>query len=76
MAAARRQLLGERLVQAGLITREQLGKALREQMRTGELLGQVLIRLGMLSEEQLNRVLEAGERPSWEVSWGFAGFMP
>lgn len=71
MAAARRQLLGERLVQAGLLTREQLEKALREQMRTGELLGQVLIRLGMLSEEQLSRVLEAGELSFWDVSWGY-----
>lgn len=57
MAIFRKQLLGEKLMQEGLITREQLGEALRVQARTGELLGQVLVKLGMITEEDLNRVL-------------------
>ncbi|MBE3584726.1 MAG: type II secretion system ATPase GspE [Thermoanaerobacter sp.] len=55
----RRKLLGERLVEEGLITQEQLGEALRVQARTGELLGQVLVKLGMVSPQDLNRVLAA-----------------
>ncbi|AEG15543.1 general secretory pathway protein E [Desulfofundulus kuznetsovii DSM 6115] len=56
---ARKKLLGERLIEEGLITREQLREALRVQSRTGELLGQVLIKLGMITPEDLNRVLAA-----------------
>ncbi|ACX52817.1 general secretory pathway protein E [Ammonifex degensii KC4] len=57
MAQNRKKRLGERLVEEGLITREQLEEALKIQARTGELLGQVLVRMGAISEEDLNRVL-------------------
>jgi len=54
--------LGERLVEAGHITRAQLEVALREQRRTGDLLGKVLINLGFVTEEGIETSLaqEAG----------------
>lgn len=57
----KKKLLGEKLLEEGLITREQLGEALRVQARTGELLGRVLIKLGMISEKDLNRLLDIQE---------------
>ena len=45
--------LGDRLVQAGLITKPQLDKALEEQKRTGGLIGSNLIKLGYIKEEDL-----------------------
>ncbi|RDV83275.1 type II secretion system protein GspE [Ammonifex thiophilus] len=57
MLEKRRKRLGERLLEEGLITREQLEEALKIQARTGELLGQVLVRMGAISEEDLNRAL-------------------
>jgi len=53
----RRKLLGDELIEEGLITVEQLNEALRVQAQTGELLGRILIYLGMLSEDNLNKVL-------------------
>ncbi len=49
--------LGDRLIQAGMITPEQLGKALEEQKTNGGLLGSNLIKLGYLSEGSLLRFL-------------------
>jgi len=43
--------LGERLVQAGLITESQLEQALQEQKRNGGLIGSNLIKLGLIKEE-------------------------
>ncbi len=45
--------LGDRLIQAGLITKTQLDQALEEQKRTGGLIGSNLIRLGYITEEDL-----------------------
>ena len=42
--------LGERLIAAGLITRDQLQVALTEQSRNDEPLGRILVRLGLISE--------------------------
>ena len=42
--------LGERLIAAGLITRDQLQVALTEQSRHDEPLGRILVRLGLISE--------------------------
>ncbi|KUK54678.1 MAG: General secretory pathway protein E [Desulfotomaculum sp. 46_296] len=53
----KRKLLGEKLIEEGLITGEQLDEALRVQTRTGELLGRILIELGMISEDSLNKIL-------------------
>jgi len=56
-AAGIRQLMGNLLLQARRISREQLGLALKEQQKTGEQLGKVLLRLGLLDERELDTVL-------------------
>src|SRR5690625_966691 len=53
----RRKRLGDLLVDAGLITEEQLQDALREQSST-EKLGDTLLREGYITEQQLIEVLE------------------
>ncbi len=45
--------LGDQLIQAGLITPDQLERALEEQSRTGGLIGANLIKLGFLTEQAL-----------------------
>jgi type IV pilus assembly protein PilB len=50
-------LLGQRLVTRGLLSEEQLKKALEQQQQSGEPLGALLIGLGMLSEESLYETL-------------------
>jgi len=54
---AAKKALGQRLVEDGLISRDQLETALREQRRTGEHLGRILINLGFVSEENLSASL-------------------
>ncbi len=49
--------LGELLVQAGLITPHQLGKALARIQETGEKIGQVLVSVGLVSEEDIVHAL-------------------
>lgn len=53
-----RKRLGELLVEANLITKEQLEKALAQQRRTGERLGKVLVREGFVKEQDIINVLE------------------
>ncbi|CAB3395427.1 GspE/PulE family protein [Kyrpidia spormannii] len=53
-----RKRLGDLLIEAGLITPEQLEKALAEQKVTGRRLGEVLTQSGVLSEDQLIEVME------------------
>jgi len=57
--AGKRKALGQRLIDEGLITSQQLDIALREQKRTGELLGTILKNLGFITEENLSRVLSS-----------------
>lgn len=45
--------IGERLVERGLITKEELERALREQKAKGGFIGQTLIRLGLVREEEI-----------------------
>ncbi len=52
-----RKKIGECLVQAGLITEENLQSALQENKRTGERLGAVLIRMNLASEKQITKAL-------------------
>jgi len=52
-----KHLLGQLLVERGLITLQDLERSLAEQKRTGELLGRVLVRLNILTDEQLMPVL-------------------
>ena len=56
-AAAPKKMLGERLVDSGLVSADQLKIALIEQKRQGKLLGEVLISLGFVTEETLKDCL-------------------
>lgn len=58
IAAGARKMLGELLIHAGHITREQLEHALAEQKKSGEKLGEVFMRLGLLTARQLDAVLD------------------
>ncbi|HEX7878282.1 MAG TPA: type II secretion system protein GspE, partial [Candidatus Eisenbacteria bacterium] len=51
------QGLGSLLVDEGMLTQDQLGKALQEQTSTHERLGAILLRLGYVREPDLVRVL-------------------
>lgn len=53
-----RKRLGDLLIESGLLTQEQLEKALIVQKKTGERLGKVLINLGYVTEESMIEVLE------------------
>ncbi len=49
--------LGEALVSAGLITPEQLERAIEIQRSSGKRIGEVIISMGLLDEDRLGRVL-------------------
>ena len=53
MAYGKEQLLGQVLINRGLITREQMDEALREQKSSGGFLGGILIKLGYISQDEL-----------------------
>jgi len=55
--AKKNVLLGDFLVDQGLITEEQLKKALKYQQKAGKLLGRSLIELGFIGEEELIKAL-------------------
>ena len=48
-----KKLLGEILIEKGLLTEEQLAKALEEQVSTKELLGVILVRKGFVKQKDL-----------------------
>lgn len=50
--------LGELLINAGIINKEQLQVALDEQKKTNEPLGKILIRLGFATEENIINILK------------------
>src|SRR5262245_2597448 len=52
-----RKKLGECLIQAGLITEDDLRNALAEHKRTGERLGAVLVRMNLATERQIAKAL-------------------
>ncbi len=52
-----RKKIGECLIQAGLITGDDLQAALAEHERTGERVGAVLVRLSLATEKQITKVL-------------------
>lgn len=54
----RKKKLGELLIDAGLITQDQLNEALEIQKKTGAKLGTILIDKNYVSEEQIMEVLE------------------
>ncbi|MBI4827102.1 MAG: Flp pilus assembly complex ATPase component TadA [Nitrospirae bacterium] len=49
--------IGERLIESGLISEEQLKIALDEQKKTGELIGAILFSKGFISQQDLLKVL-------------------
>ena len=49
--------IGDILVRSGVITQEQLEKALERQRKTGKRLGSVLVELGFITEEELLKFL-------------------
>jgi type IV pilus assembly protein PilB len=55
--------LGERLVEAGVITPQQLAFALKEQARTGQLLGEIIVAHNFASEASIGEALsgQSGE---------------
>jgi type IV pilus assembly protein PilB len=52
-----RKKIGECLIQAGLITEQDLQVALAEQARTGERIGGVLVRLNLATEKQITKAV-------------------
>jgi type IV pilus assembly protein PilB len=55
---APRKHLGQILLDAGIVTQEQLDQALEQQKETGGYLGQVLIEMGVASKDDIGRCLE------------------
>lgn len=53
-----RKRLGDLLIEVGLITQEQLEKALNVQKKMGKRLGRVLVELGFISEQSMIEALE------------------
>jgi len=51
--------IGELLIERGVITTEELEKALAYQRQNGELIGQILIKLGLATEERIAQALTA-----------------
>ena len=61
--------LGDLLVREGVITREQLSKALAEQKQNGHRLGYTLVKMGMVPELELTKVLAKQHRmPAVDLS--------
>ncbi|MCD6408358.1 Flp pilus assembly complex ATPase component TadA [bacterium] len=54
---AERKLLGQMLIEEGLITEQELKIALQKQRETGHFLGRILVDLGFVNEKDLKRVL-------------------
>lgn len=57
-----KKLVGELLIDNGVITRTQLDQALARKKETGKLLGEVLVELGFASEEDVAAVVAAQYR--------------
>jgi len=57
MPIKRTILLGERLIERGLISRKELDIGLKEHQKTGQFLGTTLVKLGFIKEEELYPVL-------------------
>ena len=61
--------LGDRLLDAGLITSQQLELAIREQKRSGLLMGAVIQKLGLATEEDIALFLaQDAQTPTIDVS--------
>jgi len=56
-AEAPRRLLGQLLVEAGVLSTDQLAQALAEQQKSGGLLGEVIVAQGLASRHEVARAL-------------------
>ena len=63
-----RKKIGECLIQAGLITEEDLQIALAEHKRTGERVGAVLVRLNFATEKQITKAGSVSKRIGLSVT--------
>lgn len=57
--------LGDMLVHAGLVTREDLADALQEQEQRGARLGEVLVRRGLITEQDLTQIFSNRVSVAW-----------
>jgi type IV pilus assembly protein PilB len=57
--------IGELLVAAGMITREQLDAALAEQASAGGRIGELLVRRGFVTEHELTQILSNQVSVAW-----------
>jgi len=51
-------MLGEKLIAANVITREQLDDALKEQESSGQKIGEILVARGYASQDQVDAALQ------------------
>lgn len=54
----KRKRLGEILVEAGKVTKEQVNEALQIQKKTKEKIGEILVNQGFISQEEINEAVE------------------
>jgi len=54
---AEKKLLGQMLMEEGVITETELKKALDNQRKTGHFLGRILVDMGFVDEKELKRIL-------------------
>jgi type IV pilus assembly protein PilB len=59
--ASKRQRIGEQLIEAGIITQDQLNIALREKLKTGLQTGEQLVKLGFVNSSYLQSFLSESE---------------
>jgi type IV pilus assembly protein PilB len=57
--------LGDMLVHAGLVTREDLAEAVQEQEQRGAKLGEVLVRRGLITEHDLTQIFSNRVSVAW-----------
>jgi len=62
---ARTESLGQILLDQGMVSREQLEKAIQMHQRTGGHLGRILVELGAVTEQQLAQALAV----QWGLAW-------
>jgi hypothetical protein len=58
VAKAEKELLGEKLVKSGLITSEQLERALNFQQQNFQHLGEILVEMNFLGKDQLDKIIQ------------------
>jgi hypothetical protein len=72
VATPYKPLLGELLVELGIVSRAQLNRALAEQHAGQERLGETLVRLGLVSLDQISNALAEQRRRWYAAAFGAA----